>query len=108
MPVLLPVKRTTDMGSSRADDSTPGSSQFLERERPRRREALRFYERAPLAPATQYARLGSIAEPCRAVRPRAPRRMRAGYIACSLIASPGAVVETDNDPDTLWEGGETQ
>jgi hypothetical protein len=36
---------------------------------------------------------------------RAPED-RHGYIACSLIASPGALVETDNGPDTLWEGGE--
>jgi len=96
------------MRSSRADDSTPGSSRFLEREGPRRREALRFHDRAPPAPAAQRARRGSIAERFRAVRPRALWRTRGGYIACSLIASPGAVVETDNDPDTLWEGGETQ
>jgi len=33
--------------------------------------------------------------------------MDGGYIACSSIASAGAVVETDNDTDTLWEGGQT-
>jgi hypothetical protein len=33
--------------------------------------------------------------------------MRDGYVACSLLANAGAVIETENDPDTLWEGGKT-
>ncbi|PYN86982.1 MAG: hypothetical protein DMD87_16780 [Candidatus Rokuibacteriota bacterium] len=95
------------MRTSRGDDSTPGLSQILEPERQHRRKALRFHDRAaPTALAPAHGR-GTVPEPFRAVRPRALRRMDGGYIACSSIASAGAVVETDNDTDTLWEGGQT-
>jgi len=43
----------------------------------------------------------------RAVRRRARRRARDGYIACSLIANASGASQTENSADTLREGGET-
>src|SRR5436309_16013218 len=99
MPVMLSVTRTTDMRTSRGDDSTPGLSQILERERQHRRKALRFHDRAaPTALAPAHGR-GTAPEPFRAARPRALRSMDGGCIACRSIAGDGAVEESDSDTD---------
>src|SRR4030095_12309314 len=107
MPVLLPATRTTDMGTSRGDDSTPRVvSNSGTRTAPS--SGTFTISRSRCTDALDRARDGeSIAAIFRAVRRCAPRRAHDGYVACSLIANAGAVVETVNDPDTLWEGGET-